>query len=390
MKKQFIFILLFFWGFHFFLPFIYFLFFGYVNLYSSVQGYDGMVVNTVAIFGTIAVIFNLPSKDFKFEPRYSNVMGYFFITVFIALLKFFNSGGFEGMLKGDANGSFLSFLSLFFDFSSAFIFLLCFQKKISNIIFIICLYIVVMTMMGSRSSVIGIIIVALILPLYQNGDKIGEKLKKVMIVCAFLSPFLFVIATSIRGGINRDLITKIIIGRISFVELSMIPIDSKERKTMDEKLFLEKYSVNNQIKQVVNVISPIDPFKYDIAPNQYYRSIFMGMPISNVQNSYMSINFTLPVYFVTKTNKIVGVILTIIFLSLVYLLLMKSSKNQYVFLPVILSLYNILYFFDWVMIAQVIFTIVLSLFTLNYYNILLNSIVYTFKKYFIVHVKSHK
>lgn len=381
MKRQFSIILLFFLCFHFIIPWLYFMMYGFVNLYSTVQGYTGMIVNLIAIIGTVCVIRLLPPAKKVTIPSLNHVSSFFFIAILIIVYKFISGGGYLGALSGNNHGTWISFLSLFFNVNIAFFLMMCLQKDIKHVYFLICIYVILMTSTGSRSAVIGVLFVIFYLPLFYNNNFVGHKIKRILIVLAIISPMIFLYGTSVRGYIDRELLGKIIVGRISFVELSMIPLQGRSDGSMDEVIFDEKYSFSNQAKQVVNVLSPVDPFEYDIAPNQYFRQIFFGASEKSVLDSYMSINLTLPVYFVMRTNYVVGIILTILFLVGLYWLWVRFASNQYVFFSILFSLYNILYFFDWVMIAQEIFTICLTVFALRHYELFLNSVVYTYKKY---------
>lgn len=118
----------------------------------------------------------------------------------------------------------------------------------------------------------------------------------------------------------------------------------------------------------VNAISPIDPFDYDVAPNQYYRVVFLDASDLYVLDSYWSINLTLPVYFVLITNVFFGVLISIIFIAFIYKLWIKYSSNFYVFILIIISLYDIVYFFDWVMVVQNMFSVFLTIFALKKYK----------------------
>jgi len=342
-----------------------------------------MIINIVAILGTITILHYLPDSNHIVEPRFNNSISFFYFAVFIAIFKFISGGGFEGSLKGTTHGTLISFISLFFNVNSAFFFAICLQKNLKNVFVILAIYVILMTALGSRSAIIGILLIALMLPLFKNNDLVKRKLRILIILLSIISPLLFLLGTSVRGGLDRNLLGKIIIGRISFIESSMIPLAGRQNNTMDELTFDKKYSTLNQFKQVINAISPIDPFLPDISPNQYFRQIFLGASESKVQNSYMSMNMTLPVYFVMKSNIFIGICLTIIFLSLLYLIWIRFSSNIYIFIAIVRSLYDILYYFDWVMIVQVIFSTTLTLITLKYYDVVINSIKYTTKKYFI-------
>jgi len=381
MKKQYIILLLFYWVFHFIVPWIYFRFYGFVNLYSTVQGYEGMIINTIAILGTVLVIAFLPSTKKTIKPEWEHADSFFLIALFITLVKFIIGGGFQGALSGASQGSFISYLSQFFNLNTAFILMFCLQKNIRHVYLLLASFILVATFTGSRSSVVFLLIVAIFLPVFYNYALIKKKLIRIIIFIALISPVIFLYGTSLRGNFDRDKLVKLIFGRISMIELSMIPLQGKADGTMRNDIFDEKYSATNQFQQVLNTVSPIDPYKYDIAPNQYFRQIFLRASEKYVRNSYMSMNFTLPVYFVMKTNLFLGCLMTILLLSLIYYLWHRFSSNIYIFISIICSLYNLLYFFDWIIIAQIVFTTCLTILALKMYNHFANSIGYTLTRY---------
>lgn len=381
MRRQFSIIIIFFVVFHFLLPCLYFLIYGFVNLYSDVQGYVGCLINIISLLGTLFIIKKMPTMDSAPLKEYNHLSSFFLVSLFITLYKFYSSGGYSGALEGSSHGTLISFLSLFFNATVSFFLVICLQKHVKHIYVWICLYVAVMTITGSRSAVLGVLLLFLYIPLFANYKSIYRKLKKILLVLTIVSPILFFYATSVRGEIDTELLSKIIIGRISFVELSMIPLQSKQEASMDQKVFEEKYSLNNQVKQVVNTVTPIDFFEYDVSPNQYFRQIFLGASERTVLDSYMSINMTLPVYFVMETNYVVGIFLTIAFLSFLFWIWVHYASNRYVFIAVLFSMYDFLYYFDWIMITQSIFSICLTLLALDVWEKVLNSICFTYQKY---------
>lgn len=372
MKKQFIFILLFYWVLHFVLPFIYFLFFGFVNVYSDVQGYTGFLINTFSVFGAVLAIKYMPSYDEKREPEFSYATSFYIISLVIAAYKFISGGGYEGALSGVTHGTFISFVSLFFNVHTAFLLTICSQKNLKHIYWLVASYVLLMTGMGSRSAIVGLFLVFIILPLFTNYELAKKKLLKFGIVLALLSPLLFLYATSIRGDIDSDRIADLIVGRVSLIELSEIPLNELENNTLDRATYNTKYSALNQLKLAINAISPIDPFVYDVAPNQYYRVVFLGGYDLDILDSYWSVNLTLPVYFVLMTNMLFGVLLCVLFIVFLYWFWVKYSSNFYIFILVIVSLYDIVYFFDWVMIVQNMFSVFLTVFAMKKFNLVLN------------------
>lgn len=108
---------------------------------------------------------------------------------------------------------------------------------------------------------------------------------------------------------NRGTLIKII-GRISFLELTMLPIVYKDYHLPNLVIFYDKYSPINQIKLTINNVIPGDVFAFDVYPNQYYRSAFMKYPLQNSKENYTSINLTLPIYFYMYFNSLVAIIIS--------------------------------------------------------------------------------
>lgn len=381
MKQRFIYILLFYWVFHFIIPILGYLYYGeFINLYSDIIGYDGMIINTIVVTITICIVYFLPSKKYATFVPFNHAKSFFIISLSLAIYKFFIGGKYAGALEGSTNGMFISYLSMFFRKDVAFFLLFCLQKNFKSLFVYILLYVVLVTITGSRSAVIAVFFLYLYLPFFSYRKQMVSRLKKIVLFVALISPLLFFYGTSVRGDIDKDLLGKIIIGRISLIEVSTIPIKQKEDRSMDMTVYNEKYSLSNQLKQSFNAISPIDPFEDDIAPNQYYRQIFLGRSFSFVQNSYMSINMTLPAYFVLMSNKYIGSILSVIFLVFLYLFWYKFSNNIYIFFMIFFCIYEMLYFFDFVMIIQHMFFIFLTLLALGKYEFVLNAFSTSLKK----------
>ena len=82
-----------------------------------------------------------------------------------------------------------------------------------------------------------------------------------------------------------------------------------------------------------------------------------------------------------ETNYVVGIFLTIAFLSFLFWIWVHYASNRYVFIAVLFSMYDFLYYFDWIMITQSIFSICLTLLALDVWEKVLNSICFTYQKY---------
>ncbi|WP_276091099.1 hypothetical protein [Pedobacter sp. JY14-1] len=376
-------ILLFYLALHFIFPLIYYFNFGFVNLYSE-QEFNGSVLrgvalNFIAIIGTIIVIQFIPEPKGKIAPRYNYSLSFLSISILILIAGRILSGGFEGALSGSLHGSIVSYLALFFDSSTALLLFLFYKKNVRLGVVVLILYVGFMTYLGSRSAIITVILAALMLPVFANEQKMRNQLWGLIAVLTVVSPVLFYIGTSMRGDVDKELLGKIIIGRISMVELSAIPIEGKTTGYMDFKLYNAKYGLVNQIKQCINEVSPIDPFEHDINPNQYYRAIFKGANEETAVDQYFSINLTFPTYLYLETNFVVACLLSILALSAIYYFAVRYRHNVIILLLVLMQTYHLLYYFDWVMITQGVFRTVLTVFTIKYFDIFMASLADAFR-----------
>lgn len=361
------------------MPLLYYSCFGFVNLYSYLEFgssvIKGSIINIVSVIGTIIVIKFLPDKKLKVLPKFSHSFKFYLMCMILSAVTVFFSGGYEDVLAGGMNGSVLSYLSLFFDGTTALALYLFYQKKIKYVLLSILLYILVFTLSGSRSAFIIVIVISLILPIFNNNNFVKNKLKPFLLVCCIASPMLFYYGTAVRGAIDKDLLLNLIVGRISMVELAAVPIESEETGKMNVGLYNDKYGISNQFRQSVNEVLPIDPFEHDINPNQYFRPIFYWEATElAIIDQYMSINLTLPIYFYLNSNFFIGILLTITFLSWLYYIWVSKNQNIYIFIGIIMSLYYLLQFFDWVMLTAGLFRMVLTIFTMIQFEKLLNTL----------------
>ncbi len=369
MKKVFISILLFYLIVHFIVPGIYFSFVGSYNTYTNIDDkqavLQGFILNAVTILGTIVVVYFLPTKKEKklIFPKFYNLTPLYYFSIFLFIVFFFLGGGFEGKITGNSLGSLFNYIAFFFN---PFIILLCilfYQRKPFNIIFLCLIYLIYATVTGSRSGFISLFIIFLMYPAFSNYQVYKKSIKKLLIFLLFFTPFLFLAATIFirKSNIQLDssFIAKMIMGRLSFLETSMLPI---HYKNLDDPLYIfyDKYGLINQIKLIIDSLFPGNFFGNDVMPNQYYRAAFMGYPVPFVISVYTSINITLPVYLYMYFGGIVSCLIGIGILVLYYKLIVKSVNNIYLLLPLLASLYHLLYFFDWVMWFIQFFTFLLT------------------------------
>lgn len=388
MKKAFIAILIFYLVFHFIIPEIYFAFFGPVHIYSELQDQAAsnkvFWLNAISVLGTILLLVILPFKNYQVPTAIKSTAAteLFYISIAYSVLFLIVAGGFSGFASGAFAGSLFNYASLFLNTGTLLICAIFLQEKKVKIIQMILIFITVMTLSGSRSGVVLLILIFLSGAGFYSFNRYKKGIKRVMVYFLIASPILFVFATQLRNGlsgINLNLLSYLIVGRLSCIELGMIPVHYMDAQSLDFSLFYEKYGFIHQVKLIIDSLIPGDVFGFDVMPNQYYRQIFFGQSEGYVIENYMSINITFPVYLYLFFGYW-AVPFTVIFLLAFFYFLYINKRNPYIFLLFIPCLYNILLFFDWVMIFNEFFVSLLTVGTLFVYKL--------FRNYFVESVKS--
>lgn len=352
-------------------------YYDFVNLFSTMNYNNpcismGIVLNFVSILGTIIVIQFLPNKRVPIVSKFNHSFRFYLICLLVFYLNLYFSGGYDSVLNDSLHGALFNYISLFFDATTGLTLFIFLQNKIKYEGISILAYVVLFTFAGSRSAIIIILVIFLVLKIFENYNQVKKKMQVLILVFCFISPAAFYYASGVRGFIDTSFLFDLIIGRVSMVELAAIPIEAKEEKYLDYTLYNNKYGIVNQFKQSFNEISPIDPFEHDKNPNQYHRAIFLGNSEKSVLENYMSMNMSLPTYFYISSNMFFGCIFTIFFLSLLYYIWIIKSDNLYFLIGIIMSLYYILQYFDWVMLLSGLFRIVLTIFTLKQFERIFN------------------
>lgn len=352
MKKYYSFILLFIWSIHCLFPFLIEQIYGKIRIYEGNEESDiGFYINTIFFAIVIFLIYRIKLKNIKpISPFTNRAYYYFIISGIVFIANFVKSGGFAGIIEGRSSGTILSYLSLFFNLRFAFLFVLYFQKNLKHFGIICFIYLILVTISGSRSGVIGLITAFLYFPFFSNFSLVKKKLRRYTYIILIVAPMLFVFGSSQRkmDQLPTELLIRMIVGRVSMNELSSVPLVKKNNNSYNEKVYNEKYSLFNQITQSINVVLPIDIFSFDVNPNQYYRSVFWGYGEEYCRDNYMSINMTYPVYWILEFGYFAGLlfaIYTFIFL-IKYSLRALRRNNRFTFLIIITNLYTIWYFFD--------------------------------------------
>lgn len=383
MKKSFFAILIFYITFHFIIPEIYYLFFSEKHIYSDLidkaSSNKTFLLNVISVLGVMCLIYAFPFKNYKINPVINSPVAteLFYFSIIYCLIYLIASGGFKGILSGDLSGSLFNYINLFLN---PMVLLLCamfLQIKKVNVFFMILLYLIVVTISGSRSGIVGLLLLFLIGFGFYNFYIYKKKLKEFIYFFLLISPLLFIFATQLRygsSGFDWKSIIDNIVGRVSLIESSMIPVHFKDSNSIHLGLFYEKYGLINQLKIIIDSTIPGNIFNHDVMPNQYYREIFLGRSHSFVIENYMSINMSLPVYFYLLYGYW-GVPITILFLFLFFYILYKYKTNAYINIILLSLLYQILIYFDWAMVFNQLFITFLTMLTLFGYKIFRNSLI---------------
>jgi hypothetical protein len=339
-------------------------------------------MNTFSLILAAIIISKIRTLNIKISPKYENVEIFYYITCVYLIITSLFTGGFQGLLGGTLNGGLISYINQMLSIATIYGMIIFYQKEKFNIIILTLSYIGVQTFLGSRSAVIFIIIMtAIFYPIFSNFNFYSKQLKLLIMVILITSPIMFLSATYMRGmEINFNDISHLIIGRLSMVELSMLPLDCKinENNLCNMDIFYDKYNLFRQILLAVDSLYPGNIFIDDVFPNQYYRSAFLGVSTEFAKENYMSINMSLPTYFYMYTNVFFSIALSATLISIYYYILTKFHNNIYIFLPMLISLYGMLYGFDFVYFFSQIYSCIITIVIFNLYRRL------RFSRYFFV------
>jgi hypothetical protein len=341
---------------------IYYLIFGYINIYGENNILSDTVkksffINTFSLLMSALIVMMIFKKELhKIKPKYEKVNELFYVTILFLLFSFFAFGGFQVLLSGSINGRLINYINQMINPLVIFAMVLFYQEKKFNFILVSISFVVFQTLTGSRSAALQLLIIILIFyPGFENQKKYLHKAKIFTIVIVILSPLLFIAGTVMREvEFDFENIQKIIIGRLSFLELSEIPMECKTNggQNCNIDIFYDKYNFFRQIKLSVDMLYPGNLFIDDVHPNQYYRSAFLGLDESYALENYMSINMSIPTYFYMHTNEIFSIILSITSIVIYVYLLLKSINKIYFFLPLLICLYQFLNGFDFVYLTR--------------------------------------
>lgn len=389
MKKAIIAITIYFLLLHVVLPAVYYFIFGFSPIYSDFEDNAALIKSFFLLFipfvVAIIILYFIPSTNDEIEPNINGnpITVLFYLSIFLKLGVTLVTGGFAAALSGESNGSLINYISLFLNPFTLLLALLLVQKKKSNVMLAIFFYVLSVTLSGSRSGIISIFFVFFIGLGFEAFEFYKRKVSVFLKWGLILAPLLFIFATQLRGlsdFVTMDVILNQIVGRMSALETSMMPVYYYDHN-LNLELFYEKYSVWHQFLLSLDSIVPGQLFDFDVMPNNYYRAIFMDYSQSFVFENYMSVNLCLPTYLYLKYGYL-AFIFTILYVIGFYKFIRIFRKYPLIVMVFLSGFYNVIYFFDWVMFFTQIYSGLLTVFALKMYVF--------FRKEFIRNVLRHE
>lgn len=359
---------------------------GFVPIYSSLVDVSALIkcffLIVTPLLLSLLILSFLP-EDHKIAPNIEGkpVTELFYFSVLFKLVVFYYFGGFSGIISGQVTGTFSNYFSLFLNPFILLLVVLFVQKKKANIVLAVLFYVISITLSGSRSGILAVVFVFLIGFSFQTFHAYRSRLYSFLKYGLLLAPLLFIFGTSIRGAtdiIDKSVLLNQIIGRMSALETAMMPVHYLDNN-LDLDLFYDKYNFWNQLKLILDSIIPGQIFQYDVMPNNYYRAIFMGASKSFVMENYMSINLTLPVYLYIKYSYL-SVLFTVIYILGFYKIVLLFKNFPLIVIVILSVFYNVLYYFDWVMVFVQLYTGLLTVLCLKTYVFFRREVVGVLKK----------
>ena len=261
--------------------------------------------------------------------------------------------GFDTVISGGMEKKLFSYLQMFFDLRVLLFLVLCIayqQKSVAKLLGYSLAYAVVTLLQASRSGLFWLVLYHLFL---LRGFKIDKDLRKIILIflvfMVIAAPIVFVLATVMRYGTGQSIESylRLIVGRLSYLEVSGIEIEQLQNNTYNAQIMEEKYGIVNQLQQAVNTILPGDIFPNDAFPNQYWRAVFAEWDVEACRQNYTSMYMIFPVYLAIKYGYLGGLILFLgIMLSICCILYKIKDKMIFTFLSTYF-LYTLIQFFDW-------------------------------------------
>lgn len=367
------------------MPLVYYNFINEVHLYSDLFDWPSIIlaaaINVFGIGIAMLSIKMLPaSKDrVKAVIDGNGLRHLFYVSVFFKLIYGIVSGGINGVIAGEMNGTMLNYANIFLNptILMACIFLLENGQRKAYVVFL--LYAIEETLSGSRGAIMMLPLLLIYGQAFEGFDSKRKEVWRMLKVSIAFAPFVFMFATALRTDISSmDIfdICNMIVGRISSLELAMIPIHYAGAPEADWNLFFDKYGALSQIKGIINSISPLKPYDPDILPNGYYYAIFLGRSIDYVKTYYSSIPITLPVFVFLYTG-VWGVVWFAAIMNVYFVFVSHIIRHPVLCVISVLQLYSTLIYFDFVFLFKVAYSFLLTGFLLMAYLSVRNMLAYS-------------
>lgn len=295
----------------------------------------------------------------------------FWFSIILNLINIVVTGGFRGIIVGAANSTIIAYLQFFLDSRLLYFAVLLKaykRQKIEEICIYSFAYVAVSFMYSSRSGIFWMVFYNMVL-LYalKLSKRFVQKIMLLMVVPIMLAPVLYMLATASRSDANLSIEGMInqIVGRVSYLEISAIEIEQAKTGDYVADVFNEKYGMENQAKQIVNMLVPGSVFQDDVQPNQYWRAIFAGWTKEAAKEHYTSMYFVLPVYLYVKYGLMVAVILYATIIYSLFRITCKMKNNAFALFVASYFYYSLFQFFDWVYHAQDIYAFLLTVISIK-------------------------
>lgn len=298
----------------------------------------------------------------------------FLIAIVLSITKQIMSGGFSGIISGAGNGGLISYVQLFFNIHLLHFLVLLKayrEKNIKKIIILELLYLTVTLFGASRSGIFWIVFFNLIIiSALRISREIKRKILMLSVLAILVSPVIFAFSTNAREKASQatNAIARIIVARLSYLEVASIEIDQYLNDSYQKEVFQEKYGIDNQIKQSINSIVPGDLFEYDVQPNQYWRTVFLGWSVEGSQSNYTSIYMILPLYFILKYGLVLGITFCIVFIYSLYRFFARIKDCSISIFCSCFFFYTFFQYFDWVYHFQDVMGVLLTLLLIKALN----------------------
>lgn len=277
----------------------------------------------------------------------------FWICMLLNIYNAVRISDYSDRISGAANGTLLAYVQLFFDMRFLYfgVLLKAYKRgKLRNIMLSSAVYLVVTVLYASRSGAFWIVFFNIcLLTSIKTTRYMKKKISILLLALCLIAPFIFVFSTNQRSTTENTVsyFAKLIVARLSYIEIGGIELEQYINDTYEEEVFLEKYGVENQVKQIINSALPGDLFEYDVQPNQYWRAVFAQWQPEACAQYYTSTYMVFPMYMILKYGYVLGILLSIIVLYVLYILICRIKNKIVASFLASYFFYCFFEFFDW-------------------------------------------